>query len=163
MTVRISSFEKQGKKITSHTSKCNTQDNGNRNVDKIFQMCAAALCHSRKCGKQHDHINIITGSACQDHLGNAFGCAVFFIHQLYHSWDNYSRGYRTHYSAHYSRFQSGNSQKIRCQQKVSQDFESCRNAGHHDGRTTHFLQIGKIQGKSRFQQDNDQRNLPQLR
>ena len=84
-------------------------------------MCAAALCHSRKCGKQHDHINIITGSACQDHLGNAFGCAVFFIHQLYHSWDNYSRGYRTHYSAHHSRFQSGNSQKIRCQQKVSQD------------------------------------------
>ena len=163
MAMCICRFKKQRKQIPGSTSKYNSQNNGYRNVDKILYMCTAALCHSRKCGKKHDYINIIAGSASQDHLRNAFGSSVFLIHKLYHSRHNHCRRYSTHHSPRYGRFQPCDPQKIRCQQNISKNLKSGRNACHHNSRASDLFQVCKIQGKSCLQQNNDQRNLAKFR
>ena len=104
----VGSFKKQTEQIPGDCAQGNAEDDGNRDIDKIHQICMTALCHAEKGREQHNNENIVAGRPCQNELGNTFVCAIFCVHQLNHAWHNDCRRNCAEDSAHDSGLYSGN-------------------------------------------------------
>ena len=125
-------------------------------------MGAASLSHARKGGKQHNDEDVIAGGACHNQLGDALVRAVPALHQLNHAGDHHRRGHGCQHGSHHGSLCPGDAQHQRGQQHKSQNFAAGGHPGHKHGGTAHFFQVGQVQGKPRFQQDDNQRHLAQV-
>ena len=125
-------------------------------------MSASALRHTDEGGKEHDDENIITGGSRHDELRNAFGGAALRLHQLNHPWNHHRRGNGSQYGAHHRGFDSRDAENVRGEKDKSENFETGRQKRHQDCRPAYSSQIRRIQGKTCFQKDDDQRRLAQF-
>ena len=151
----ISGFKKPAQKPSSNHPKQYPKHNGDWNINKVHELCTSSLRHTGKGRKQHDYINIITGSTCQNHLRDTLFCSVMHFHQLNHPRNHNRRRNSGKHCTHHCRFNSGNAKQIRCKQEESKQLKACRYKCHHNGRSSHLFQVCQIQGQPRLNQNND--------
>ena len=162
MPLFMAGFKKQGEQVTDHGTDHDAKQDGYRNVYEIHDVCRTALSHARKCRKQYNDKNIITGCPGHNELGYTFFGAIIRFHELNHTRDDDGRGNGSEHRSHDCCLDFGNAEQSRCQQNISDDFECGGNKGHQNRRTTDLFQVRKIQRKPGLDQDNDQCHLSQI-
>lgn len=84
----------------------------------------------------------LPGCTCRDALRNAFFGSALFLHQPQYTGDNNAGRNSAEHRAHYCRLDTGNIQKQRRKQHISEDFKACRNKGHQHSRPPDFFKVG---------------------
>ena len=72
-------------------TEANSEQDGNRDIDKPDHTRSLSLHHADKRGKQYDHVDIIHRGSRQNELWDSLRGAISLLHQSDHSRNHYRR------------------------------------------------------------------------
>ena len=89
--------------------------------------------------------------------------AVPRLHEVHHPGHHHRRGHRTQHGPHDGGLHDRDPQQPGGQEHIAQNLKAGGDKGHHHRRPAHLFQVGQVEGQPRFEQDDDEGHLPQVR
>ena len=138
------------------------EHDGEGNAEKVGGVRSAALRHTDEGGKEDDHENVVAGRAGENKLRNAFVRSPAVFHQLHHARHDDGGRDRAEHRAHRGGFDARHAEKGGRKEKERQYLTACRHAGEQHRAPPHAPEVGGVQRQSGLEQNDDERDLPQL-
>ena len=139
------------------------EHDGDGDLPNDVQRKAPAARHRRERGEQHDDEHVVRRSARHDHIGDALVRAVARLLQLEHARHDDGGRHRRHHAPQNGRVDDLHIEQQRAQKYIGTDLYRRGNEAEQDRRNAVLFQVLQIEVEPRPRQDDDKRDLPQVR